>query len=463
MKQSLIKFPNGLRVVLCSKQSNVVTLSLSVLYGAEQEKKNMSGITHFIEKLIKSSISNEITKVGGIVESKTDYEHFEITISTVRENLEYSLKVLTTVLFEFRPTYQKFKQEQARILQEVENRKSSPQAILSDLTQKNRYKTTSLATELYGTSKSILELDVETVREYYNSILTPENILLSVVGNISDEIESEEETNADDEVVKFDATETDVDLKNLSVWNDVKDNLADIKKIKTAKYDQDNLNYIKDLVTKSFYSYTIKLKKASRRRATAYFPLKQTTIITKNKNLNQSRFQISLPSAPYSSSAYRYSKLFELYLKNYLKKGLADEQGVYGLDIYLSQFKSNAHLNIVFAVDYEKAEAVYKKVIELLKGQRQESTTTSEFKSLVVAYKTMISLGHEKMSDLARRYNKWLFLKGELFNLAHELKVISAMNFDSFKEVSKKIINFNSMLVVYLGRQLDDDALKIKK
>ena len=79
-----------------------------------------------------------------------------------------------------------------------------------------------------------------------------------------------------------------------------------------------------------------------------------------------------------------------------------------------------------------------------------------------MSYKTMLSLGHEKMSDLARRFNKWLFLKNELFNLTNELKAISAMNFDSFREISKKMVNFNSMMVVYLGKPLEKGALKIK-
>lgn len=461
MKQSLIKYPNGLKIVLCSKQSNVVTLSFSVLFGAEQEKKDKSGITHFIEKLIKGAIQAEISSLGGIVDSKTDYEHFEVTISTVRENLEQALKILTTTIFDFRPTYQKFREEQIKIIQEVENRKNSPQAILADLTQKNRYKTTSLATELYGTAKTISELDLETIRDYYESILTPEHIVLSVVGNISDEIMSPQDATDDDEVIRFENTSKEIDLKNMSVWNDIKDDNADISKIKKVKYDIDNLNYIKELVTRNFYSYTIKLKKASKRRTTAYFPLKKTTIIEKNKNLNQSRFQLSLPSAPYSSSAYRYSKLFEIYLANYLKKSLSGEKGVYGLDVYVSQFKNNAHLNIVFAVDYEKAGEVYKKVIDLLKGQRQESITKSEFRSLIIAYQTMMSLGHEKMSDLAKRFNKWMFLKNELFNLNYELNLISAMNFESFREVAKRIVNFNSMLVVYLGKPLEAGELEV--
>lgn len=464
MKQTLMKFPNGFRAVLCSKQSNVVTISISLLYGAEQEKKDMSGVTHFIERLLKNAVSKDVAKLGGIVESKTDYEHMEITISTVRENLEESLKSLTNILFDFRPTYGKFKEEQARIIQEIENRKSSPVALLSDLTQRNRYKTTSLATEMLGTAKTISELDLETLRDYYKSILAPNQLLLSVVGNISDEKKSVDDEQLSDEVIKFEeGDEIDETLKSMSTWNEIKESPADLEKVKVTRYDQDNLNYIKDLVTRAFYSKTIDLKPATKRRTTAYFPLKKTTIVMKNKNLNQSRFHLSFPSAPYSSTAYKYSKLFEIYLSNYLKSGLSTERGVYGLNVYISQFKNNAHINIVFAVDSERAVELYQKVIDLLKGQRQESTTMAEFKSLVVAYKTLISLGHEKMSDLARRYNKWLFLKGELFNLTNELKAISIMNFEGFRDICKKMINFNSLLVVYLGKPLAEDALQIKK
>lgn len=463
MKQTLIKFPNGFRAVLSSRPSNVVTIQFSLLFGAEQEKKNMSGVTHFIERLLKSSIKRDVEKKGGLVESKTDYEHMEITISTVRENLEYCFDSLTKILFDFRPTYEKFKLERAKIMGEIENRKLSPLNLLQDLTQKTRYKTTSLSTELIGTQKTIGELTLEELRAYYNSILTPNQILLSVVGNIADEQDSEDEKEDSDEVKSFfDGDEEQIDAKSLSVWNEVHEEKINLDSIKVKKYDVDSLNYIKDLVTREFYAKTINLKQNNKRRTTAYFPLKKTTIITKNKNLNQSRFHLSLPSAPYVSAGYKYSKLFEIYLSNYLRTRLSSEMGLYGLNVYISQFKNNAHLNIVFAVDEDKAVDVYKKVIELLKGQRQESVTMSEFNSLVVAYKTMVSLGHEKMSDLAKRYNKWLFLKGEVFNLNKELKVISTMNFESFRDVSRKMINLNSLLVVYLGKALEDGALEIK-
>ena len=461
MKQTLMKFPNGLRVILSSRQSNAVTLSLSIMFGAEQEKKNSSGVTHLIERLMRNMIAREMEDLGGIVETKTDYEHFEITISTVRENLEKAFSCLTKAVFEFRPTYQNFKVEQARIMQEVENRKSSPLMILAEITQKNRYKTTSLATELYGTQKSLREINLDFVHDYYNSILSPENIILSVVGNISDEKTSVENNGDDNEVVSFsEGPEQTSNLKSISTWNHIEDSDA-INNVVFKNYEVDCFNYIKELVTKEFYSRTMSLPKNVRRRSTAYFPLKESIIIEKNKNLNQSRFQISLPSAPYSSNGYRYSKLFEIYLLNYLRHGITGEDGIYGLNVYLSQFKNNAHINIVFAVDYDKAEKGFNKIIDLLRGQRQESISMGEFKSLIMSYKTMISLGYEKISDLARGYNKWFFLKGELFNLNNELLVVSAMNFESFREISRKMINFDSMLVVYLGKPLEKGTLKI--
>ena len=218
MKQSLMKFPNGLRVVLSSRQSNVVTISLSLLFGAEQERKEVSGITHVIERLLRNAINSKIGELGGLVESKTDYEHLEISISTVRENLEHAIKALSNTIFEFRPTYENFKTEQARILQEIENRKASPLMILSDLTQKNRYKTTSLATELIGTTKTMTEMELEDVKNYYSSILTPEQLMLSIVGNISDELAGEVGDDDEDQVNYFDEGEPkESNIKNISV------------------------------------------------------------------------------------------------------------------------------------------------------------------------------------------------------------------------------------------------------
>lgn len=455
MKQSLVKYPNGLRVVVSSRQSQVVTLSFSLCFGAEQEKKDKSGITTIIEKLLCLSVKKGLDSASCVVESKTDYEHMEITISSIRENLEDSLKLLTRALFDFSPTYKEFMQVKHKALQTIEKSKSNPLSVLSSITQKTRFKTTSLATELIGTEKSIEALTIEEVREYYYNILMPEYMLLSVVGNISDEVVDECNNGVEEENLKPLGVK-EVKEEDIASWSAL-NYKEDISKIKTKRYEQDNLDYIKNLINKEFYSKTIGLKKGSKRRSTAYFPLKAPVVVVKSKALNQSRFQLSMPSAPYSSRGYKYSKLFEIMLRNYLMKSLSGEHGLYSLDTRLNQFKNNAYLSITFAVDYENASEVYEKVKKLLKELRSQGSSKEEFNSLKIAYATMIALGHERMSDLAKRYNKWLFLKDEMFNLNTELKSVQAMNHTDYETIFKKMLDQKGMTVVYLGKKLDKD------
>ena len=338
-------------------------------------------------------------------------------------------------------------------------RKNNPLSILCELTQKNRYKTTSLATELLGTNKTVEDLTLEEVRDYYDIILVPTQMLLSIVGNISDEeVSNEPEVEVTEQEFSI-PKEIKSEAQGIQSWSALTGKIT-TKGLKEKKYIQDTLGYIKDLVVKEFYSKTINLKADARRRSTAYFPLKKPIIIQKNKNLNQSRFQISIPSAPYSSAGYKYSKLFEIYLRSFLSSKLKGEGGVYGLDVEIKQFKNNAHLNITFAVDYEDAVVVYKKVQDLLTQLKSQSITKREFDSLKTAYQTIISLGHERMSDLAKRYNKWLFLNGELFSLTKEIKQVSSLSYEDFIYITGKMLDKGGRQTVYLGKKLNEDDLK---
>lgn len=456
MKQSLIKYPNGLKVVVCSRVSNVVTISVSVCCGAEQEKKDKAGITKLIEMLISSSIKKSQVDLSTIVESRTDYEHFEITLSTIRENLKNAFRVLSRAVFDFSPTYKEFQSAKSGLLQLIEKAKANPFVALNGITQKTRYKGTSLATEVLGTTKSVQDLTIEVVRDYYYSILTPENILFSVVGNIGDEIVSSQINAESTAIIAKQARPNAVSRE----WGDVKP--VDGENVIAPKYNADSINFIKDLITKEFYKETIPLKKGGKRKSTSYFPLKSPGVIEKYKSLNQSRIQISFPSAPYSSTGYKYSKLFEIMLRNYLVKNFAGAEGVYSQDVSVHQFKNNAYLTITYAVDYEKATSSYNKIIKLLEEFNAQGISRNMFEDLKMAYQTILSLHHEKMSDLAKRFNKWLFLKDEIFNLPAELKMVGLLNYEDYIKVTHKILDTSGMLVVYIGKKLEEE-LKIKR
>ncbi len=454
MKQSLVNYPNKFRVVYAGKNSPVVAISVSICAGAEQEPKNMSGVTHLIERLLKQNILSNITMFGGVVETRTDFEHIEITVSTLRPYILNTLIALSSAIFDFTPKLSSFEREKAKILSEIEKAKFNPTALLMSITQKQMYKGTGLATDVIGNEKTISSLTLDAVKEYYESILSADSIILSMVGDIFDRQIIENSVNANNSG------------NNFIVENNSKDSVLDEKWVIPSldRLKSDNpehtkmipsFSYVQDLVNKHFYVRTLELKNPKRKKKTKY-TVPERGFVQKYKTLNQTRFQISFPSAPYDSAGYKYGKLLEDYLITYLRMELANTEGVYGVNVVISQFKGNGHISILFAVDEDKAELVYNKVVIALRKVKSETVTTIEFNSLVTKYKTQVALKHEKITDLALRFNKWLYLKDKVFNLQNELIAIDSLSYNNFIYICKQTLDFSSMVVVCLGRKIEN-------
>ena len=103
MEHSLISFPNKFRAVICNVECRIVSVSVSICTGAELDPKSKSGISHLVERLIRAELLSEVSTVGAIVETKTDFEHIEITVSCQPEATEFVLKAISGCVFCFFP------------------------------------------------------------------------------------------------------------------------------------------------------------------------------------------------------------------------------------------------------------------------------------------------------------------------------------------------------------------------
>ncbi len=416
MQPHLIDFPNKFRAVICAGPLNSVTISASICAGAEQEPKSQAGITHLLERLFRIELSKSVAPFGGISDTRTDFEHIEISITTLPRHLESALNVLSNVIFDFHPKQDTLERERNKIMQEIEKESFNPLAILNNCTQKYMYKGTHLSTNVLGNFKTIESITLEDVKNYYFNILAPSNLMLSVVGQIFDG-----------------GVNGSQGVNNLT--------------------EQD---YAQELINKYFYIKTIEQNGKKRARSTAYCIPANPIFIAKQKPLNQTRFQISFPSAPYNSTGYKYSKLLQIYLNIYLRMELSATRGVYGIDVNIHQFKNNSHMAITFAVDREIASSVYNKIILSLKKLKSELVSKNEFLSLVSRYKTEVAKNHQTTLALALRFNKWLFLKEKLFELRPELDAIDALVYEGFTNTTKLTLDFNHFMVAVLGKKEDD-------
>ena len=120
MEQKLIKFPNKFQAVICNVDSKMVSVSVSINVGAELEPKGKSGIAHLVERLIRSNIYSKVAEYGGVVDTKTDFEHIEFVVSTQSEYLENAMKDLSECIFDFYPKFANLEREKVKITQEQE-------------------------------------------------------------------------------------------------------------------------------------------------------------------------------------------------------------------------------------------------------------------------------------------------------------------------------------------------------
>ena len=422
MEQKLIKFPNKFQAVICNVDSKMVSVSVSINVGAELEPKGKSGIAHLVERLIRSNIYSKVAEYGGVVDTKTDFERIEFVVSTQSEYLENAMKDLSECIFDFYPKFVNLEREKVKITQEQEKESFNPMSILNNLTQKYIYKGTNLSTTILGTAKSIQGITLDDVRDFVAGVITPESINISIVGDI-------------------------VGIHNLS--SEDRGNLS-------ADFD-----FVQSFINKYFYIRVLEKDGKRKGRSTPTVVPVAPIYIGQKKSLNQTRFQISFPTSPYESVGYKYTKIFEMYLGLYLRIELSKTAGVYGMEVATKQFKNNSHISISFAVDGDIANEVYEKVFDALMRLKDERVSKKDFETLVVKYKTEVALNHLQPNIMASRYNKWLFIKGELFDINTELKEIGALSYENFITTCQLTLDFSKVVVIAIGKLFDFEPFRL--
>jgi len=108
-KYKEVKLKNGLKVITISlEQTKAVTALVLLPCGSRYERKNINGVSHFIEHMIFKGtekrptaldISQELDGVGASYNAFTGKDHTGYYIKVKRDKLELALDVLSDILF----------------------------------------------------------------------------------------------------------------------------------------------------------------------------------------------------------------------------------------------------------------------------------------------------------------------------------------------------------------------------
>lgn len=194
-----ITLNNGLRLIIEKKPLDTVTIQATVNVGSNNENKKNNGISHFIEHMLfegtkkrpaSGIISNEIESVGGELNAYTSNERTCFYTKIPKKHFDNALDIIADIIQN--PSFNKKNIEKERkvISKEIDLHKDEPRFHQWILFTKVLFKKHPAKLPAYGTVEAVKKITRNDLLGYYHKYYTPNNIILSIVGNFSKDITS---------------------------------------------------------------------------------------------------------------------------------------------------------------------------------------------------------------------------------------------------------------------------------
>lgn len=186
--------PNGLTVLKFPRQSaNTTQLSIAVEYGSDQEPEEIGGVAHFIEHMLaggsekRIQLSRSIEDSGGILDFYTDHEHMMATMDILPGEVSEASSIISELLFGMDFEEEKFRRERKVILNELAEALDDPTERIEELLLKSLFKKHPVKRPVGGIPKIVKQLTLEELSEAHKNNYIPQNMMLILTGNFSEE------------------------------------------------------------------------------------------------------------------------------------------------------------------------------------------------------------------------------------------------------------------------------------
>jgi predicted Zn-dependent peptidase len=185
---------NGINVIFEKNMSKSVAIEVVFKVGSNDESKEISGISHFLEHMLfegtkkrknSRAIAVEIEKYGAEFNAYTSNERTSFFIKIINKRLDIALDILSDMVAN--PLFNKknIEKEKKVILKEINMVNDDPKQYQWILFQQNLFEKHPAKNPTYGTIKAVKNLNRNIITDYYNKYYTPNNMVISVVGNVS--------------------------------------------------------------------------------------------------------------------------------------------------------------------------------------------------------------------------------------------------------------------------------------
>jgi predicted Zn-dependent peptidase len=420
-KTELIKMNNGLNVISYSMPNmQSVSTVIGIKAGSIYENNAQRGISHFIEHMLFKGtkkrkntleISQCIEQLGGEINASTSEECTFVYSKVLYKNFPNAFEVMADILNHSLFREEDIAHEKLIIVEEINKYQDIPEDWISFLINQLLWKGTVLGQNVLGEKETVKQFTRNAILQYFDEMYRPENIVISITGNISAETVQE--------VIK----------NSPFVPKDFKPKEAPEIQLKDQQFPE--IMAIPKKVNQSHLCFGFE---------------------------GVSRFhpdKISMDLLDIILGGGLSSRLFQEIRVN---SGLA-----YDIHSYTQYFEKTGSFNIYAGVDPGKINCTLEKILAELRKIRDNKISTEEMHKAKEIYKGNILLGLESTLNRSFRMGSHLLLYGKEYQYQELIEKIENVHSEDISKLAQEIFLTNKVnLVIFYPAEIEikkDDLL----
>ncbi len=410
---------NGLRVVTkVLPNTESVTVLILVGAGSRYEKKEINGISHFLEHMFfkgaekyknTKEVSGAIDAVGGDFNAFTGKEYAGYYVKVAADKIDVALDVLSDMLIDSKFDSAEIDKERGVILEEYNMYQDTPMYQIGWDFERLIYGDQPLGWDQVGTKELIASVTQQQFLDYLHDLYTPDNTVIAVAGN-------------------FDETALIKDVERLFVFPAARQKKA---------Y---NFQPVQDLML------------ADR-------------VWLRNKKTEQAHVVIGVPGYAANTDAHHAARLLAVILGgNMSSRMFLSVREAQGLAYYISASTDDYHDTGMFSVNagvsVEKIDQAISSIMKEYQKVAESGVELAELEKAKAYLKGKIVLRMEDSEEYSHLIGKYELLHGARSGLEEVLARLDAVTLDQVNAAAKDLFQAERFRAAIIGPYDDSERFK---
>ncbi len=416
MDNNITYFNSGLKLIH-KQMSGVRSVAIGVMFavGSCSENDSNNGISHFIEHMMfkgtkKRSAYDIVCEIDGLgaqinaFTSKQSTCYYTVSVDEYAENC---MEIMSDFLFNSTFDQVEMDKEKGVVLEEIAMSEDTPDDLCLENLATTYFKGSSLGYTILGNADNIKNFKTQDLKKYIADKYSANNMVISVVGNISKE-------------------------KAIEL---------------VAKYFDCNV-----------FSSSYKLEKI------VHKPKCDSAVVI--KPLEQANIAIAFPSLEFGAdnnmsllalnSAFGGGMSSRLFQEVREKSGLA-----YNVYSYPSAYYGDGAFAIYLGTNPKTSKQALQSIRKEILKLKKDGLSDEELARVKKQLKGNYALSQESSTSLMRVYGRTALFLDQTFDFDEKIKQIDLITKDSVMDIINYIFDFDKVVTSYVGKEIDFSPLDI--